>query len=560
MTQLTSKLFSPTLGSRMAQAFPTLSAGDMTSIARFGGSQSFEDGDVLFRAEKKPEGMYVIISGSVLCSQRDGLGHVTPIVSQGLGHFIAEVGQLSGQPAFVDVVATSPVRAWLVPPDRLRTALISDADLGERIMRALMLRRISLIEAGAGNALLIGRKGSMDVLRLQSFLTRNSQPNKLLDPEQDHDAAAFVEQLGLTCEELPVAICPDGSVLRNPSITILAAALGMSGADRGDETFDLAVVGAGPAGLSAAVYASSEGLSVAVLDGRAHGGQAGASARIENYLGFPTGISGQALVSRALVQAQKFGAKMIIPATITGMSRPTAAGPFLLNVEDGWVVRARCVVVATGASYRRPEIPHLRDFEGRGIRYWASALEAQMCAGSEVIVVGGGNSAGQASVFLSNYASKVRMMIRGAGLRSTMSSYLVERIAASDKIEVMPYTEVTGLVSGPFGNLDRVDWTGVLTGRIGNDDIRHVFIFAGADPATDWLEGCGLALDRAQFVVTGTNAGHALETSIEGVFAAGDARSGSVKRVGAAIGEGAQVVAAVHSYLAASKKRAEEPV
>jgi thioredoxin reductase (NADPH) len=241
---------------------------------------------------------------------------------------VSEVGQLSGQSAFVDVVATGALRAWLVPPDRLRMALISDADLGERIMRALMLRRISLIEAGAGNAILIGKNGSKDVLRLQNFLTRNSQPNKLLDPEHDEDAAQFVEQLGLTSDELPVATCPDGCVLHNPSITSLAAALGMSGTDRSDEQFDLAVVGAGPVGLSAAVYASSEGLSVAVLDGHAHGGQAGASTRIENYLGFPTGISGQALMSRALLQAQKFGAKMIIPATIKKMRRPTAARTF----------------------------------------------------------------------------------------------------------------------------------------------------------------------------------------------------------------------------------------
>ena len=355
----------------------------------------------------------------------------------------------------------------------------------------------------------------------------------------------------------------DGTVLRNPGETELARAMGMIRGVAQDKVYDVAVVGSGPAGLSTAVYAASEGLSVAVCDARAFGGQAGASARIENYLGFPTGISGQALTARAFNQAQKFGAEMMIPVEVKSLDCSRKDGTFGLKLEGGEVLQARSVVVASGARYRRPEIANLADFEGRGVWYWASPIEARLCAEQDIVLVGGGNSAGQAAVFLSGHARRVHMVIRGGGLGASMSRYLIERIEATPNIELMFNTEVVGLEGVPQASLERVRWRSRLSGEDSDFDIRNLFLFVGADPATGWLEGCGVTVDRGGFVVTGAQCSKAsgelvsaLETSVPGVFAVGDVRSGSVKRVGGAIGEGAQVVAALHGFLGDTAKPA----
>jgi thioredoxin reductase (NADPH) len=422
-------------------------------------------------------------------------------------------------------------------------------------MRALILRRVSLIQGGVGGPVLIGPSNSPSVARLQNFLTRNSFPHHLLDPQRDHDAAEIIARYSPSPSDWPLVVTIDGTVLRNPTENEAARALGMIIGPRGDKLYDAAIVGCGPAGLATAVYAASEGLSVVVLDSRAYGGQAGASARIENYLGFPTGISGQALAGRAFSQAQKFGADIMIPVSAKSLNCERRDGAFALALESGEELRARAIVVASGARYRRPEIDNLDKFEGRGVWYWASPVEARLCAEQEVMLVGGGNSAGQAAVFLSGHARKVAMVIRGGGLGASMSRYLIERIEATPNIELMFNTEIVA-IEGRDGSLERVRWKSRLSSEIFSSDIRNLFLFVGADPATNWLQGCGVTLDRGGFVVTGAqselNLGRQvapLETSVPGVFAVGDVRSGSVKRVGGAIGEGAQVVAALHSYL-----------
>jgi thioredoxin reductase (NADPH) len=517
----------------------------------------------LFETGKPGPGMFVLLSGHVAITQRDGLGHVTPIIDQGPGQFLAEIGQLSGRVALVDGHAEGDVETLLIPPERLRALLVAEADLGERIMRALILRRVSLIQGGVGGPVLIGPSNSGGVIRLQGFLTRNGFPHHLLDPERDHDAAELIARYSPSPSDWPLVVAADGTVLRNPSVSELARALGMIGGPGGDKIYDVAIVGCGPAGLATAVYAASEGLSVAVLDARSYGGQAGASARIENYLGFPTGISGQALAGRAFSQAQKFGADIMIPVGAKALDCSRADGAFALTLDGGDPLRARSVVVASGARYRRPDIENLDKFEGRGVWYWASPIEARLCAEQEIALVGGGNSAGQAAVFLSGHARKVHMVIRGGGLGASMSRYLIERIEATPNIELVFHTEVVGLEGTEDQSLERVRWRSRLSGEESTAEIRNLFLFVGADPATGWLDGCGVMVDRGGFVVTGAQCNKSggqlasvLETSVPGVFAVGDVRSGSVKRVGGAIGEGAQVVAALHGFLGDAAKPA----
>jgi thioredoxin reductase (NADPH) len=547
---------------RLEQTFPTLTSHEIERMRRFGELRSFGHGEALFETGKPGPGMFVVLSGHVAITLRDGLGHITPVIDQGAGQFLAEIGQLSGRVALVDGHAEGDVETLLIPPDRLRALLMAEADLGERIMRALVLRRVSLIQGGAGGPVLIGPATLGDMARLQNFLTRNGQPHHLLDPEHDKDVADLVERYSAERSDLPLVVCPDGTVLRNPSETSLALAMGMITNHANDKLYDVAVVGSGPAGLATAVYAASEGLSVAVFDSRAFGGQAGASARIENYLGFPTGISGQALAGRAYNQAQKFGAEMLIPVSIRSLDCSQRDGLFALATECGQSLRAKSIVVASGARYRRPEIENLDAYEGRGVWYWASPIEAKLCVDQDVVLVGGGNSAGQAAVFLSSHARKVYMIIRGGGLGASMSHYLIERIEATPNIELIFNAEVVGLEGGEDTALRRVRWRS----RLAPDDlqaldIRNLFLFVGADPATGWLEGCGVKVDRAGFVLTGVQSGQngerpvpPLETTVPGVFAVGDVRSGSVKRVGGAIGEGAQVVAALHGFLADGSK------
>src|SRR6478736_7405760 len=429
---------------RLEQTFPTLTPQEIARMRRFGELRRYKDGERLFEAGKPGPGMFVILSGHIAISQRDGLGHVTPVIEQGPGQFLAEIGQLSGRAALVDGHAEGDVETLLIPPERLRALLVAEADLGERIMRALILRRVSLIQAGVGGPVLIGPPDSAGVIRLEGFLTRNGIPHHLLDPERDHDAAEVIARYSPSPSDWPLVVATDGTVLRNPGETDLARALRMIG-PTGNKIYDVAIVGCGPGGLATAVYAASEGLSVVLLDARSFGGQAGASARIENYLGFPTGISGQALAGRAFTQAQKFGAEILIPVGAKSLDCAYGNGVFALTTECGQLLRARAIVVASGARYRRPEIENLAAFEGKGVWYWASPIEAKLCADQEVALVGGGNSAGQAAVFLSSHARKVHMMIRGGGLGASMSRYLIERIEATPNIVLVFNAEVVAL-------------------------------------------------------------------------------------------------------------------
>jgi thioredoxin reductase (NADPH) len=539
---------------RYEQTFPALTAQEIARMHRFGEERNYHHGEALFETGKPGPGMFVVLSGHVAITQRDGLGRVTPIIDQGPGQFLAEIGQLSGRAALVDGHAEGDVATLLISPERLRALMVAEADLGERIMRALILRRVNLIRGGAGGPVLIGPANSAGVIRLQGFLSRNSYPYHVLCSHADPDAAEVIARYSPSPADLPLVVVPDGTVLRNPGESELARAIGMVRAVSKDMVYDVAVVGSGPAGLATAVYAASEGLTVAVCDTRSFGGQAGASARIENYLGFPTGISGHALMARAFNQAQKFGADIMIPVEVKSLDCSRADGAFGLTLDNGEVVRSRSVVVASGARYRRPVIERLADFDGRGVWYWASPVEARLCTRQEIVLVGGGNSAGQAAVFLSGHASKVHMVIRGGGLAASMSRYLIERIEASANIELIFNAEITGLEGAKEGSLEGVRWRSRLAPEENRFDTRNLFLFVGADPATGWLEGCGVKVDRAGFVITGAPNGGAsaastLETSVAGVFAVGDVRSGSVKRVGGAIGEGAQVVAALHGYL-----------
>jgi thioredoxin reductase (NADPH) len=548
---------------RPEQTFPALMPAEIERLRQFGEIRRYKSGDLLFETGKQGPGMFVVLSGHVVITQRDGLGHVTPVINQGPGQFLAELGQLSGRPALVDGQANGDVETLLIPPDRLRALLVAEAMLGERIMRALILRRVNMIQGGVGGPVLIGPSNSAGAVRLQGFLTRNGQPHHLLDPDREHDAAELIARYSPSPEDWPLVVTARGTVLRNPSEMELARAIGMIGGPKGDRIYDVAIVGCGPAGLATAVYAASEGLSVAVLDTRAFGGQAGASARIENYLGFPTGISGQALAGRAFTQAQKFGADIMIPMSAKSLDCSRPNGTFALALDCGDTLRARAVVVASGARYRRPEIENLEIFEGRGVWYWASPVEARLCSNEEVALVGAGNSAGQAAVFLSGHAKKVLMIIRGGGLGASMSHYLIERIEATPNIELLFNTEIVALEGDEASLLRRIRWKSRLSSDEDAADIRNLFLFVGADPATNWLDGCGVTLDRGGFVVTGAqseqNRGRLvapLETSVPGVYAVGDVRSGSVKRVGGAIGEGAQVVASLHGFLGDAAKPA----
>lgn len=550
--------------SRLPQMFPVLSDAEMARLDRFGQRRQWQDGEAIFVAGGSNPGMLVIHAGQVRISQCDGMGNAQTIVEHGPGHFTAEVGQLSGAPALASAHAIGTVDALHIPTDAMRALVVAEAELGERIMRALILRRVGLIEAGTSAPVLVGEPGSTELFRLQSFLSSNGHPHMVLDPATSANARALLRMYAPAPKELPLVVCPDGTVRKNPSIAELGRCLGLLPELDPEKVYDVIVVGAGPSGLATAVYAASEGLSVLVMENRAFGGQAGASARIENYLGFPTGISGRALAGRAFVQSQKFGAEVAIPSCAEQLLCDRY--PLRLVTTEGEQVQARAVVLACGARYRKPALEHLESFEGCGVYYWASPLEAKQARGEEVVLVGGGNSAGQAAVFLSGYASRVHMLIRGPGLAASMSSYLIERIAATANITLHTHTQLTAL-EGQGNRLSAVRW------RAGNAPetrvaVRSVFLFVGADPNSAWLDDCGVQVDQHGFVMTGTDVmmarcrvtgqmlnpdgtlhGH-LETTVPGVFAIGDVRAGSTKRVAAAVGEGAAVVAQLHAYLA----------
>ena len=536
---------------RGAQMFPVLAPADLDRLRRFGERRSFRAGNALVTVGESGHGMTVILSGRVAVTRRDQLGQSQPIITHGPGSFMGELAQLSGRPALVDAHAEEDVDALIIAPERLRAVLVSEAELGERIMRALILRRVGLIEMRTG-PILIGRADDGDVLRLQNFLRRNGHPHQHLDPDTDADANVLLERFHVDPGQLPIVLCPNGQLLRNPREAALARCIGLSRPLDSTRIYDVAIVGAGPAGLAAAVYAGSEGLSALVLDCRAFGGQAGASARIENYLGFPTGISGMALMARAYNQAQKFGVDVGIPQEAVRLERDAAARRLTLRLAADERVSARAVVIATGARYRRLDVQNLDAFEGASVHYWASPLEAQLCSGQEVALVGAGNSAGQAAVYLSTLAAKVWLVVRGPGLERSMSRYLIDRIAGLGNVEVVTQARVTGL-EGHDGVLEAIRWRqGAATDEV-RRPVRHLFLFIGAEPNTDWLSTAGVALDDKGFVRTGEDAGpgrRPLETSMPGVYAIGDVRCGSVKRVAAAVGEGAQVVAALHAFLA----------
>ena len=534
---------------RRAQMFPTLDASDIARMRRFGEACSYAAGEALARVGTVGRGLTIILSGKVDVTQHDESGRRELIVTHGPGQFMGELATLAGRPVLIDAYATEPVEALIIPPEKLRALLIGEAELGERIMRALILRRVGLLETGAGGPVIVGRPDNGDVLRLEGFLRRNGHPHQTLNPETDAEAKALIERFHVDASQLPIVLCPGGQLLRNPSEGELARCIGMVGTIDPNRLYDVVVVGAGPAGLATAVYAASEGLAVVVLDCRAFGGQAGASARIENYLGFPTGISGMALMGRAYNQAQKFGAEMAIPAEVKSLGAD--GDGFTLTLANDERVRARAVVLACGAEYRRLDVADLDAYEMSSVHYWASPLEAKLCAGQEVALVGAGNSAGQAAVYLASQVAKVWMIVRGRDLTDSMSRYLVDRIAAQGNIEVLTGTRVTAL-EGHDGVLEAIVWRDGA-GRETRRAIGHLFLLIGAAPNTKWLAGSGVATDAKGFVLTGADAGKQakpLETSRPGVYAIGDVRLNSVKRVGAAIGEGAQVVAALHGYLA----------
>jgi thioredoxin reductase (NADPH) len=542
------------LEQRRDQIFPKLDPLEIERLRRFGEARSFAADERLMTAGEVAPGLAVVLSGVVAVSGRDDPDGRHEMVTLAEGNFIGELAQLSGRPALADATAQGRVEALIIAPERLRALMIAEAELGERIMRALILRRVVIVQTGLGGPIILGRPENGDVLRLEGFLRRNAHPHQLLDPETDVHARALIERFHIDPGQLPIVLCVGGQLLRNPSEDQLARCLGLVRPVAADRIYDVAVVGAGPGGLATAVYATSEGLSTLVLDGRAFGGQAGASARIENYLGFPTGISGIALMARAYNQAQKFGAEMAIPDEAKSLAAADgAAGPFTLNLHNGEKVRARSVVVATGARYRRLDVADLDAYEASSVHYWASPIEAKLCANQQVALVGAGNSAGQAAVYLASQGAKVWMLARRDDLAATMSHYLVDRIRGLKNVEVAVGATVSGL-EGSDGALEAIRWRFGATGQTVRQPVRHLFLFIGADPNTDWLVNSGVALDSKGFVITGEDAAkgrHPLETARRGVFAIGDVRAKSVKRVAAAVGEGAQVVAALHSFLAA---------
>ncbi len=541
---------SPIVDTRYAQMFPILTPQDMARLGRFGTVTHFPQGARIAIAGEVPPGLLFVLEGHIRVTQGTPGGNRETIIEHGPGQFLGELTALSGRPALVDADAISNVEAVVVTPPSLRNILVQEAELGERLMRALILRRVGLLESGQAGPVIIGPAGNADVLRLDNFLSRNGQPHRVLDSSTDACAATLIEKFLVAPEQLPIVLCLGGQLLHNPSEAELARCIGMLQGIDPDHIYDTVVVGAGPAGLACAVYAASEGLSTLVLDCRSFGGQAGASSRIENYLGFPTGISGMALMARAYNQAQKFGAEIAIPDEAVALHEEES-GPsrFRLSLGNGEIARAHTVVLASGARYRRLDITNLAEFEMTGVHYWASPIEIRLCDGQDVALCGAGNSAGQAVVYLAPKVKKLWMVVRGSSLEASMSQYLVDRIKALPNVEVLTRTEVCGF-EGRDGALEQVRFKNRDSGEEHVCALGHVFSFIGADPNTDWLANGGVTLDANGFVVTGVDGRHPLETCREGVFAVGDVRRGSVKRVAAAVGEGSTVVSAIHAYLA----------
>lgn len=548
----------PSITSPVDQTFPTLTPAQVARISAHGTVRPVRGGEVLVEAGDLAVPFFVISAGQVEIVQPSG-GTETLVAVHGPGQFTGEVNMLSGRRSLVRARATEPGEVIQLDRESMLAIVQTDSEIGEILLRAFILRRVELIAHGIGDAVLIGSVHCAGTLRAREFLTRNGHPYAYIDLDRDEGVQALLDQFHITAADVPVLICRGELVLRNPTNEEIADCLGLNDAIDPEQIRDLVIIGAGPSGLAAAVYGASEGLDVLVLESASPGGQAGSSSKIENYLGFPTGISGQELTARAYNQAQKFGAQLMVAKGAHRLA--CTRKPYALEIDGGPRVPARTIVIATGAEYRKLSLPDLSRFEGAGVYYGATFMEAQLCAGEEVIVVGGGNSAGQAAVFLAQTARRVHMLVRSDGLAESMSRYLIRRIEQNPAIDLRPRTEVVGLEGG--NHLERVSWRNNEAGTTETHGIRHVFVMTGAAPSTDWLGEC-LVVDDKGFIKTGPDlskeelagagwplarAPYLLETSLPGVFAVGDVRAGNIKRVASAVGEGSIAVAFVHRVL-----------
>jgi thioredoxin reductase (NADPH) len=540
------------------QAFPVLNEAQINRVRSVGKTRQVKKGEILFEPGDTAIPFFVLLSGSMEIVQPDLKGEL-PIATHGPGEFTGEMTMISGRRVLVRGRVTEPGEFLELSAEALRSLVARDAELSEILMRAFILRRLELIRRGQGDVILMGSRHSPNTLRLREFLTRNEHPYTYVDLDTDKVSQELLDRFEVKMDEIPVVVCSSRAVLRNPTMQELADCLGLNSAIDESQIRDLIIVGAGPAGLAAAVYAASEGLDVLVIETAMPGGQAGSSSKIENYLGFPTGLSGQELAARAIAQTEKFGAKMMVAHSVTRLD--CARRPYKVVLDNGNSLAAGAVIIATGAQYNKPHIANLEQFEGQGIYYGATHMESQLCEAEEIIVVGGGNSAGQASIFLSQTARKVHMLVRSSALSDTMSRYLIKRIEENPGIEMHYKTEIVALDGRE--HLERVTWKDKTSGETSIHEIRHVFIMSGASPRTEWLRGC-IALDDKGFILTGRDLDTAtgapawtlarppqmLETSLPGVFAVGDVRSGNVKRVASAVGEGAIAIRLVHRALA----------
>ncbi len=543
------------------QAFPVLTAVQIARVRPGSKLRKVKPGEILFQPGDTEVPFFVLLSGNMEIVQPDLAGE-RPITTHGPGEFTGEITMISGQRCLVRGRVTEAGEFLEISGDGLRSLVARDAELSEVFMRAFILRRLALISRGLGTVIVMGSRHSAQTLRLREFLSRNAHPYTYIDLDTDKASQELLDRFAVQLADVPVVVCRGQTVLRNPSTRQLADCLGFNVSIDTSKVRDVIIVGAGPSGLAAAVYAASEGLDALVIETDAPGGQAGSSSKIENYLGFPTGVSGEELAARAIAQAQKFGAKMMVGHGVVRLN--CGRRPYEVVLDNGNVIPARAVIISTGAQYKKPGLANLKKFEGQGIYYGATYIESQLCGDEDVIVVGGGNSAGQAAVFLSQTAHKVYMLVRSGGLADTMSRYLIQRITENPAIELHYRTEIVDLEGDT--RLERVTWRDGATGETSTHEIRHVFLMTGASPRTEWLQGC-LALDDKGFILTGRDldaaAGFApsaawplsrlpqmLETSLPGVFAVGDVRSGNVKRVASAVGEGAIAVHLVHRALA----------
>jgi thioredoxin reductase (NADPH) len=542
------------------RTFPHLNEAQIAKLAASGRTRAILRDETLIRVGERTSVFFVVLSGEVTILHPGPRGHDL-VVAHGPGQFTGEVSLLSGQPSLVEARVTQGGEVVEIDRVRLLEIVQRDAAMGELLLRAFILRRTQLVASGLGDVVVVGSRHCPGTLRVREFLERNGHPYTMVDLDSDTDVQSLLDRFLITPGDIPVLICRGEHVLRNPSNSEIADCLELNEPTAGSRLLDLVVVGAGPAGLSAAVYAASEGLDVMVVESRAPGGQAGASSKIENYLGFPTGISGQALASRALTQAQKFGASVLVGRTAARLECHDRSYVIHLDAE-GALVRARSVVIATGARYRKPVLEGLARFEGLGVYYAATFMEAQGCAGQDVLVIGGGNSAGQAAVFLAETARRVHLLVRGADLTATMSRYLIRRIEDHPRIELHLRMKLLALEGD--SHVARATWRSTAQAAEEGHSIQHVFVMTGAEPATSWLDGNCIALDAKGFIKTGPDLGrddlnrsrwsrarapYLLETSTPGIFAVGDVRSGNVKRVASAVGEGSIALALVHRVL-----------